>query len=323
MILKKFLNFQIIMVLLPHGTISKLPEICLRSRFREIFMSSNSEINIEKCEFQVIDIGTPRKTIKILKASQNLFKSLEDKDLAGATELVDIDLSRNRILDISCDAFKDQSKLTHLKLSYNRLKRLTPGIFDALIRLVALNVEVNNLMVIEGELFTNNSKLSLIDFSFNNIIAITPDFRSAISNASADLTGNICDDSRHENDGDSKEKLSKCFKEYKNFHKKLAEYSDKYHRNCKVLHHEYENYSDSKTEEKIVIHIGVVVSVMAIMLVLILIICGGAIYLMYFVPKKKGDQTVHSQYYAVTEAPGEMSKTPYVHDEEPTYIEMT
>lgn len=294
-----------------------IPEIC------RYIKSNDSEIKMENCFFQVLDIGKSRHNLKKLKASQNLIKSLKNQDLAGATELMEVDLSHNRIEAISCNAFNDQSKLTYLDLSYNRLERLTPGIFHSLISLESFKAEGNNLMFIEGQLFTNNTELSWIDFSSNKIFAINQDFRSAISNTSIDLTGNICDDSRHKNGDDSMKNLVNCFSSYGSLQKQIAEYNKKFDQNCKILHHEYENYSDSKTEEKIVIHIGVVVSVIAIMLVLILIICGGAIYLIFFVPKKKGDQTVHSQYYAVTEAPGEMSKTPYVHDEEPTYIEMT
>lgn len=320
MILQRILVFKIMMAL-PYGTICQISSTC--RYFKDIFKSNENETNIEKCNVQAIVLGQSREVIKKLRASRNLIRSLEDKDLKGATKLLDIDLSYNHINHISCNAFKDQTKLINLKMSYNHLKRLTPGIFDSLIHLERLEARENNLMIIEGQLFTNNTKLAWIDFSFNQIIDISANSLSFIKpNAFIDLTGNICDDSKRENSADSMKKLKSCFGALKNVQKKIDEYNKKYFKNCKTIqHNEYDNGSDPNIEMNMVIHDGTA-SVFAV-IISVLMICGCSVCLVYFIRGKKNKPITSAQYDAVTEASIAITNTPNVHDEEHTYIEMS
>lgn len=270
MILQRIFFAQIF-IALTHGAICRFKN--------EIYKHLRNEFNIEFCNYLVLNIGETRKTIEYLRASGNLIKLLEDKNLAGATELIEIDLSRNRISEISCDAFKDQAKLTDLNLNYNLLKRLTPGIFDPLTSFESLKVEGNNLMIVEDQLFSQNSKLSLIVLSSNQIVAISDKcFTNIKPNALIDLSGSICFDSKHENSKDSVKYLDKCFSTFENLHTKIAEYNKKHHRNCKDL----ENYAESNSYKTIFI------SALSFFLI-ILILSIFAFYFLRYKPRKNDD----------------------------------
>lgn len=97
---------------------------------------------------------------------------VEDKYFRGATELEEIFLTKNQILEISCKSFADQGKLKILVLRHNKLENLQPGIFDSLVALEYMDLCGNQLVSLENDLFKRNSKMKIIKLNANQIMAI-------------------------------------------------------------------------------------------------------------------------------------------------------
>lgn len=134
-----------------------------------------STLNIQNCSNNVLDLGSKREEIIILNAENNLIHGIQNWNLEKASSLKSINLTSNKIQEISCQAFVDQKVLSHLYLGYNLLKDLIPGVFDSLVELKILHLDINKLTVLEHDLFRKNLNLSYISVIQNNILAIDPD----------------------------------------------------------------------------------------------------------------------------------------------------
>nr|XP_056703718.1 toll-like receptor 13 [Euleptes europaea] len=101
-------------------------------------------------------------------------KIIPPKFFQGLTSLRSLQLSENKILSISPDAFDDLGELKYLTLadSSNGMGNLPPGIFKNLRKLTSLNLENAGLRTLTLEVFGNLSRLHFLQLGKNELQTI-------------------------------------------------------------------------------------------------------------------------------------------------------
>jgi hypothetical protein len=142
--------------------------------------------------------GMSRCTVKmnctwIIDAADKGIQIIDDQALAGCVEAGDLDLSHNKISEISKIAFQGLRKLRELNLNYNQIKILMPGVFDPLTSLTVLRLSENFIEVIEDSLFSKNENLEYLYLNENKIFAVGPNAFQNLSKLKALwIFGNPC-----------------------------------------------------------------------------------------------------------------------------------
>ncbi|VDI74772.1 Hypothetical predicted protein [Mytilus galloprovincialis] len=86
-------------------------------------------------------------TVDILNLHNNYLESIPDKAFANLQELLELDISSNKLTIISINSFEGLHKLKRLNLEDNRLKdsnSFPSGVFKYLVSLIYLNIKFNN-----------------------------------------------------------------------------------------------------------------------------------------------------------------------------------
>ena len=87
----------------------------------------------------------PHNTTHLIIKSHTAFKNLPNRSFANLTQLIHLDLSRNKIRTIERQAFECLTNLVALDLSDNDLQTIGNHAFECLINLVFLDLTANNL----------------------------------------------------------------------------------------------------------------------------------------------------------------------------------
>ncbi|XP_047525405.1 protein artichoke-like [Pieris napi] len=115
-------------------------------------------------------------SLKNLNLSRNFIETLPSGSLMAAenriSSLIVVDLSYNRISNITTNAFKYLSNLMELYLNYNNIIYIEDNEFGSLNSLVSLNLKNNKLVSINMTL-VNLKLLQDLDLSFNYIKSIS------------------------------------------------------------------------------------------------------------------------------------------------------
>lgn len=187
--------------------------ICKRTG-EKTSLQTNGYFDVSDCDNANINLGASRGSIKRLLSKNNLIEKLEYEYLEGARELVYIDLSYNKIQEISCQTFVSQKKLEKLYLNNNQIRRLYVNVFDQLSKLQILDLQQNQLSVIKFNIFRKNFNLSKVNLSSNQITSIGQKSFDGLSNTTKlYISDNNC--TTAESDfilqKDFKTKLERCF----------------------------------------------------------------------------------------------------------------
>jgi len=102
-----------------------------------------------------------------LDLTGNKITEITKDTFSGLTELKVLSLSYNAIKSIDPDAFKDNTKLSNLDLKGNKITEITTDTFSGLTELQYLNLSYNPINSIDPDAFTKNPKLNTIDFTGN------------------------------------------------------------------------------------------------------------------------------------------------------------
>ena len=137
--------------------------LMLMSRF--VDLSFNRLNSFPKQSFDEVDV-------KYFKLNDNFFEYLTDdilrkSDCVYISKLVLLDLSRNKIKNISETSLLDLFNLEYLKLSQNRLVKIENGTFINLIKLIDLDLSNNHLTKLDKSLLKNSRFLLKLNLSFN------------------------------------------------------------------------------------------------------------------------------------------------------------
>lgn len=106
---------------------------------------------------------------KVLLFPRNLFTSLTWSSFQVFAELYELDLSHNKIPQLTPGAPSILPSLTVLRLGSNQLTSLPEGSFSACPHLTELYVDNNAVNSLSGHTFTGLTKLEILDLSSNHI----------------------------------------------------------------------------------------------------------------------------------------------------------
>ncbi|XP_053985507.1 protein artichoke-like [Hylaeus volcanicus] len=126
------------------------------------------ELNLDDNLLTSVGIGLTNG-LEVLTVSGNKLEKLGDSSLSlkNALKMSKLNASRNRITEITENAFEDTKHLKVLDLSHNRLKTLSSRLFDELAYLEKLLVSHNQLTSMPNVNSLNS--LNLLDLSGNHI----------------------------------------------------------------------------------------------------------------------------------------------------------
>ncbi|KAJ3630571.1 hypothetical protein MTP99_011763 [Tenebrio molitor] len=114
----------------------------------------------------------------------------------GLALLIELDLSRNSIQDLTPATFRENLKLRVLLLNHNNLKRLDAGLFYNLTHLQKITLNDNEIEYINDTAFSLLPALLHLDFARNQLKVMSADFLTNLPRISSlNLEGNhwICD----------------------------------------------------------------------------------------------------------------------------------
>ena len=132
---------------------------------------NNTELICNKCDctephvncfdknISKIDFGIPNDT-DIVNLSRNFIKDIHC-NISWPLSVIDIDLSRNLIIEINPCAFQEFTLLESLNLSHNYLEYLNPRQFSNLTNLNSLDVSNNKLRVLDQWFEPRNNLMRL------------------------------------------------------------------------------------------------------------------------------------------------------------------
>ncbi|XP_069702047.1 insulin-like growth factor-binding protein complex acid labile subunit isoform X2 [Periplaneta americana] len=98
--------------------------------------------------------------------------------LFGKYNLVELDLSKNKLSKLDPETFHGNPSLETLHLNHNRLKALPEEIFETNLRLYSLYIQNNLIETLHPNTFTRNNELRHIDISSNLISTLDPNMFS-------------------------------------------------------------------------------------------------------------------------------------------------
>jgi len=107
---------------------------------------------------------------------------LARKNFNGLAELLDLNLSHNRIWHIPQSAFLDLLELQVLNLDFNQIRALSDNAFVNLLKLREIYLEGNVIDVLNVDVFRNNRNLQIADFDKNRIYKIHGDLFIFLTN---------------------------------------------------------------------------------------------------------------------------------------------
>lgn len=100
-------------------------------------------------------------------------KSISRKHFEGLSKMLFLNLARNKIENVSNDAFVDLVGLEVLNLSFNHIRCLNGKTFAGLRALKQLQLHSNKINIIDEIIFQNLENLNLINFNDNELTKIS------------------------------------------------------------------------------------------------------------------------------------------------------
>ncbi|XP_008407784.1 leucine-rich repeats and immunoglobulin-like domains protein 1 isoform X1 [Poecilia reticulata] len=140
-----------------------------RLQIRDLYLSNNK---ISTLQLGALDhLGS---TLQVLRLSRNRISQIPIRAFQ-LPRLTQLELNRNRILQIEGLTFQGLSSLEVLKLQRNSISKLTDGAFWNLSKMKVLHLEYNNLTEVNSGSLYGLSSLTQLFLSNNSIARINPD----------------------------------------------------------------------------------------------------------------------------------------------------
>lgn len=157
-------------------TTSNLPFIItqLFTRFPNIIDLSITSGGLTRIQPNAFQNALNLRTVSI--SINNQFREIHPQAFAGASSILEVFLTLNRIDTIHSSSFDGLTSLRTLSLAGNQIVRLPPNIFHSLPALEVIALSDNRLYSIAGNTFANNPNLAQIDLARNLINAIGSSF---------------------------------------------------------------------------------------------------------------------------------------------------
>jgi len=108
--------------------------------------------------------------------SNNKINKLASKCFQGLSNVIEIKLNNNQLMEIDEHAFERLSKLDILDLSNNKINKLVPKCFQGLSNLETIILNNNELTEINQNAFVRPSNVKRLDLSINSITFLSPLF---------------------------------------------------------------------------------------------------------------------------------------------------
>ncbi|KAM4741801.1 leucine-rich repeats and immunoglobulin-like domains protein 1 [Anableps anableps] len=138
-------------------------------KIRDLYLSNNK---ISTLQLGALDhLGS---TLQVLRLSRNRISQIPIRAFQ-LPRLTQLELNRNRILQIEGLTFQGLSSLEVLKLQRNSISKLTDGAFWNLSKMKVLHLEYNNLTEVNSGSLYGLSSLTQLFLSNNSIARINPD----------------------------------------------------------------------------------------------------------------------------------------------------
>jgi len=111
--------------------------------------------------------------VTAIDLSNNRISKLHYSDFDNLPNLLRLDLRENKISEIQCGTFRNQTSLEFLILNKNRFGKLQEGMFDGLVNLLELRLTHMRILTIAPASFKSLTKLKLLDLSYNKLCNLT------------------------------------------------------------------------------------------------------------------------------------------------------
>ena len=153
------------------------PGICTRARqVREAVVQQRG---LDHC-WEVTD--SQLAIIEHFGMARTALTALEASDLAGLTNLEELDLWENQLTELPADVFAGSPRLRYIALSDNRLETLPPGIFAGLSDLEELRLTRNRLTTLPAGIFADLAELRVLSVGENQLTALPAGAFAGLSN---------------------------------------------------------------------------------------------------------------------------------------------
>lgn len=117
----------------------------------------------------------------------------ENFNFSAAFHLEGLDISKGKLERIEQDAFQDLIQLVDVDLSKNRIDYIHPQTFSILSNLEKLSLNDNNLIAVEMDTFNSNRKLNYLNLRNNKFAFIAPQaFEGLYGLRELYFAGNAC-----------------------------------------------------------------------------------------------------------------------------------
>eukprot|EP00057_Strongylocentrotus_purpuratus_P026347 XP_011680821.1 PREDICTED: toll-like receptor 4 [Strongylocentrotus purpuratus] len=148
----------------------------LKDTFIGICRSEIVELSIHGANFAVLprDFFSPLRNCSppVLKFTGNNLQSLSQYVFSNLTRLVELDLSRNKIITVEPVFFQGMRELKVLNLNFNQIKYINPNTDEWTLDLNELYLRSNSLTEISEFAFFGLRNLTLLDLSFNKALIV-------------------------------------------------------------------------------------------------------------------------------------------------------
>ncbi|XP_030287123.1 SLIT and NTRK-like protein 4 [Sparus aurata] len=156
--------FILLFLLLSHVDVVTAVAGCRSDRDRD----HRSRLNCTALGFSDVPAGLD-PTTKVLLFPNNLFSSLSWSSFQIFKDIYEIDLTDNKVPDVSSSVSPVLPTLSVLRLSFNRLTVLSGGAFSACPGLTELYLDNNAIDTLSNNTFSGLSKLEILDLASNRI----------------------------------------------------------------------------------------------------------------------------------------------------------
>lgn len=147
---------------------------CIQFSQMQPEMTFVTQLKFHACDFDFLLQQCKRAAfLKAIDISHSKYDRLQfDHDLFGHIKVLNV--SHNRLLEISPTLFNRMSKISEIDFSYNSLQRIDAITFANASQLIRIDLSNNNLTTIDDTTFANSTHLQSIDLHRNQIQTLQP-----------------------------------------------------------------------------------------------------------------------------------------------------
>lgn len=152
----------------------------------------NSQSHIKKLTLTVRPVGSfshiPTGVLKqltdveVVTIQYATISVLKERAFSNISTILEINLSRNGLVNMSRLAFENMRNLTHLNLDENRIGEINRDVFVGLPSLKKLFINKNNVTVVHDKAFRHLASLEELELSGNEISVVTRDTFNGLRN---------------------------------------------------------------------------------------------------------------------------------------------